>query len=65
MHTEFESEKIKDIAEDIGILLQSCLFLKSSVSEGMAKENGILAGLSVAGYVISQIDNNLLVYSKY
>ncbi len=69
MHTEFESEKIKEIVqlsinEDIGTGdITSKLFIpEDSISEGViiAKENGILAGLPVAGYVISQIDNDLL-----
>ncbi len=69
MHTEFESEKIKDIVrlsinEDIGTGdITSKLFVpEDSVSKGViiAKENGILAGLPVADYVISQIDSDLL-----
>ncbi len=68
MKTEFESEKIKEIVqlsinEDIGTGdITSKLFIpEDSVSEGViiAKENGILAGLPVADYVISQIDSDL------
>ncbi|MCP4268552.1 MAG: nicotinate-nucleotide diphosphorylase (carboxylating), partial [Candidatus Brocadiaceae bacterium] len=69
MKTEFESEKIKDIVqlsinEDIGTGdITSKLFIpEGSVSEGVikAKENGIMAGLPVADYVMSQIDSDLL-----
>ncbi len=68
MHTEFESEKIKEIVqlsinEDIGTGdITSKLFIpEGSVSEGviLAKEDGIVAGLPVADYVISQIDSDL------
>ncbi len=69
MQTEFDFEEIKDIVqlainEDIGTGdITSKLFIpESSVSEGViiAKENGVIAGLPVAGFVISQIDNDLL-----
>lgn len=68
MQTKFDFEKIKDIVhlaikEDIGSGdITSKLFIPdASESEGiiLANENGILAGIPVAGYVISQIGNNL------
>ncbi len=73
MQTKFESEKIKDIvqlaiSEDIGTGdITSKLFIpEGSVSEGLivARENGVLAGLPVVGYVISQIDKDLLLTSE-
>jgi nicotinate-nucleotide pyrophosphorylase (carboxylating) len=69
MHTEFDLEKIKDIVrlainEDLGPGdITSKLFIpEGSASEGViiAREDGILAGMPVADYVISQIDNDLL-----
>jgi nicotinate-nucleotide pyrophosphorylase (carboxylating) len=69
MKTKFESEKIKEIVqlsinEDIGTGdITSKLFIpEGSASEGViiAREDGILAGMPVADYVISQIDNDLL-----
>ncbi len=69
MQTEFDLEKIKDIVqlaieEDIGTGdITSRIFIpEGSESEGVliAKETGIVAGLPVAGYVLSQIDKNLV-----
>ena len=73
MQTEFDFKKIKDIVqlaikEDIGDGdITSKIFIPdSSESEGMiiAKEAGIVAGLPVAGYVLSQIDENLILTSN-
>ncbi len=73
MHTEFDLEKIKEIVqlaikEDIGDGdITSKIFIPDgSESEGMliAKEAGIVAGLPVAGYVLSQIDENLILTSN-
>jgi nicotinate-nucleotide pyrophosphorylase (carboxylating) len=73
MHTEFDLEKIKDIVqlaieEDIGDGdITSKIFIPDgSEAEGMliAKEAGIVAGLPVAGYVLSQIDENLILTSN-
>jgi len=70
MQTEFDIEKVKDIvqlaiSEDIGTGdITSKIFIpEGSVSEGIiiAKEKGILAGLPVASYVISQIDKDLFL----
>ncbi len=69
MQTEFDFEEIKDIVqlaikEDIGTGdITSRLFIpEGSESDGIliAKETGIIAGLPVAGYVLSQIDKDLL-----
>jgi len=69
MQTEFDLNKIKDIVqlaikEDIGTGdITSKLFIPDgSESEGIliAKGTGIIAGLPVAGYVLSQIDEDLL-----
>lgn len=68
MQTEFDFEEIKDIVqlaikEDIGTGdITSRIFIpEGSESDGMliAKETGIIAGLPVVGYVLSQIDKNL------
>ena len=68
MQTEFDYKKIKDIVqlaieEDIGTGdITSGLFIpEGSESEGVliAKETGIVAGLPVAEYVLSQIDKDL------
>ena len=73
MHTELDLEKIKDIVqlaikEDIGDGdITSKIFIPDgSETEGMliAKEAGIVAGLPVAGYVLSQIDENLVLTSN-
>mgnify|MGYP003965193159 FL=1 len=70
MKTEFDFEKIKEIVqlaikEDIGDGdITSKIFIPDgSKSEGVlvAKETGIVAGLPVAGYVLSQIDKELLL----
>jgi len=69
MKTEFDFERIKDIVqlaikEDIGTGdITSRIFIpEDSESDGrlVAKETGIIAGLPVAGYVLSQIDKDLL-----
>ncbi len=69
MQTEFDLKKIKDIVqlaikEDIGTGdITSKIFIpEGSESEGVliAKEAGIVAGLPVAGYVLSQIDKDLI-----
>ena len=69
MHTEFDFDKIKEVVrlaikEDIGTGdITSGIFIpEGSESEGVliAKEAGIIAGLPVAGYVLSQIDKNLV-----
>jgi len=69
MKTEFDFEKMKDIVqlairEDIGTGdITSRIFIPGgSESDGIliAKETGIIAGLPVAGYVLSQIDKDLL-----
>ncbi len=73
MQTTFDLEKIKDIVqlaikEDIGDGdITSKIFIPDgSETEGMliAKEAGIVAGLPVAGYVLSQIDENLILTSN-
>jgi nicotinate-nucleotide pyrophosphorylase (carboxylating) len=73
MHTELDLEKIKDIVqlaikEDIGDGdITSKIFIPDgSKTEGMliAKEAGVVAGLPVAGYVLSQIDENLIFTSN-
>ena len=73
MHTELDLEKIKDIVqlaikEDIGDGdITSKIFIPDgSKTEGMliAKEAGVIAGLPVAGYVLSQIDENLILTSN-
>ena len=73
MHTELDLEKIKDIVqlaikEDIGDGdITSKIFIPDgSKTEGMliAKEAGVVAGLPVAGYVLSQIDENLILTSN-
>ncbi|MHC4322261.1 MAG: carboxylating nicotinate-nucleotide diphosphorylase [Planctomycetota bacterium] len=69
MQTEFDFEEIKDIVqlaikEDIGTGdITSKIFIpEGSESNGIliAKETGIIAGLPVVGYALSQIDENLL-----
>ncbi len=69
MQAEFDFEEIKDIVqlaikEDIGAGdITSKLFIpEDSESDGIliAKETGIIAGLPVVGYVLSQIDKDLL-----
>ncbi len=73
MQVELDLEKIKDIVqlavkEDIGDGdITSKIFIPDgSETEGMliAKEAGIVAGLPVAGYVLSQIDENLIFTSN-
>jgi len=73
MQVELDLEKIKDIVqlaikEDIGDGdITSKIFIPDgSETEGMlvAKEAGIVAGLPVAGYVLSQIDKNLILTSN-
>ncbi len=73
MQVELDLERIKDIVqlaikEDIGDGdITSKIFIPDgSESEGMliAKEAGIVAGLPVAGYVLSQIDENLILTSN-
>ncbi len=68
MQAEFNFKKIKDIVqlainEDIGTGdITSKIFIpEGSESDGklIAKEIGIIAGLPVAGYVLSQIDKDL------
>ncbi len=70
MQAEFDFEKIKEIVqlaikEDIGTGdITSKIFIpEGSESEGVliAKETGIIAGLPVAEYVLSQIDKDLLL----
>ncbi len=69
MQTEFDLKKIKDlvqlaIKEDIGTGdITSKIFIpEGSESNGIliAKETGIIAGLPVVGYVLSQIDKDLI-----
>ena len=69
MQVELDLEKIRDIVqlaikEDIGDGdITSKIFIPGgSETKGMliAKEAGIVAGLPVAGYVLSQIDENLI-----
>jgi nicotinate-nucleotide pyrophosphorylase len=69
MQTEFDLKKIKDIVqlaikEDIGTGdITSKIFIpEGSESNGLliAKETGIIAGLPVVGYVLSQIDKDLV-----
>ncbi len=73
MQTEFDLDKIKDIVqlaikEDIGDGdITSKIFISDgSETEGIliARETGIVAGLPVAGYVLSQIDENLIFTSN-
>ena len=73
MQIEFDLEKIKDlvqlaIKEDIGDGdITSKIFIPDGFeTEGVliAKESGIVAGLPVAGYVLSQIDENLILTSN-
>ena len=73
MQVELDLEKIRDVVqlaikEDIGDGdITSKIFIPDgSESEGMlvAKEAGIVAGLPVAGYVLSQIDENLIFTSN-
>jgi nicotinate-nucleotide pyrophosphorylase (carboxylating) len=70
MQAEFDFEEIKEIVqlaikEDIGAGdITSKIFIpEGSESEGLliAKETGIIAGLPVARYVLSQIDKDLLL----
>jgi len=69
MQAEFDFEEIKEIVqlaikEDIGDgdITSNIFIPDDSESEGalIAKEAGIVAGLPVAGYVLSQIDRNIL-----
>ena len=69
MQAEFDFEEIKGIVqlaikEDIGDgdITSNIFIPDDSESEGalIAKEAGIVAGLPVAGYVLSQIDRNIL-----
>lgn len=73
MQAEFDFEEIKEIVhlaikEDIGDGdITSKIFIpEGSESEGtiIAKEDGIVAGLPVAGYVLSQIDKDLIFTSN-
>ena len=73
MQVELDLEKIRDIVqlaikEDIGDGdITSKIFIPDgSETEGVliAKEAGIVAGLPVAGYVLSQIDENLILTSN-
>jgi nicotinate-nucleotide pyrophosphorylase (carboxylating) len=73
MQVELDLEKIRDIVqlaikEDIGDGdITSKIFIPDgSETKGMliAKEAGIVAGLPVAGYVLSQIDENLILTSN-
>jgi len=73
MQVELDLEKIRDIVqlaikEDIGDGdITSKIFIPDgSETEGVliAKEAGIVAGLPVAGYVLSQIDENLIFTSN-
>ena len=73
MQTTLDIKKIKDIVqlaikEDIGDGdITSKIFIPDgSETEGMliAKEAGVVAGLPVAGYVLSQIDENLIFTSN-
>ena len=73
MQVELDLEKIRDIVqlaikEDIGDGdITSKIFIPGgSETKGMliAKEAGIVAGLPVAGYVLSQIDENLIFTSN-
>ncbi|MHC4138914.1 MAG: carboxylating nicotinate-nucleotide diphosphorylase, partial [Planctomycetota bacterium] len=70
MQTEFDFEEIKEIVqlaikEDIGTgdITSEIFIPEGSESEGIliAKETGIIAGLPVAAYVLSQIDKDLLL----
>ncbi len=70
MQTEFDFEEIKEIVqlaikEDIGAGdITSKIFIpEGSESDGklIAEETGIIAGLPVAEYVLSQIDKDLLL----
>lgn len=73
MQAELDLEKIKDIVqlainEDIGTgdITSEIFIPEGSETEGIliAKEDGIVAGLPVAGYVLSQIDENLILNSN-
>lgn len=73
MQSILDLNNIKDIVqlaiqEDIGKgdITSEIFIPKNSKSEGifMAKEDGIIAGLPVVKYVLSQIDNNLLFTSN-
>ncbi len=73
MQVELDLEKIRDIVqlaikEDIGggDITSKIFIPDGSETEGMliAKEAGIVAGLPVAGYVLSQIDKNLILTSN-
>lgn len=73
MQAEFDFEEIKEIVhlaikEDIGDGdITSKIFIpEGSESEGtiITKEDGIVAGLPVAGYVLSQIDKDLIFTSN-
>ena len=73
MQVELDLEKIRDIVqlaikEDIGDGdITSKIFIPDGFeTEGViiAKEAGIVAGLPVAGYVLSQIDENLIFTSN-
>ena len=69
MQTEFDFEEIKDIVqlaikEDIGTgdITSEIFIPEGSASDGIliAKEAGVIAGLPIAGYVLSQIDKDLI-----
>lgn len=73
MQAEFDFEEIKEIVhlaikEDIGDGdITSKIFIpEGSESEGtiIVKETGIVAGLPVAGYVLSQLDKDLIFTSN-
>ena len=73
MQVELDLEKIRDIVqlaikEDIGggDITSKIFIPDGSETKGMliAKEAGIVAGLPVAGYVLSQIDENLIFTSN-
>lgn len=73
MQAEFDFEEIKDIVqlaikEDIGDgdITSKIFITEGSESEGtiIAKEDGIVAGLPVAEYVLSQIDKDLIFTSN-
>lgn len=73
MQAEFDFEEIKDIVqlaikEDIGDgdITSKIFITEGSESEGtiIVKETGIVAGLPVAGYVLSQIDKDLIFTSN-
>ena len=73
MQVELDLEEIRDVVqlaikEDIGggDITSKIFIPDGSETEGVliAKEAGIVAGLPVAGYVLSQIDENLILTSN-